>query len=346
MRRILLFLFLICLIGCSEDSPKNFFNGNIRTVEFPNKVSLKGEFIDVDSIGIGCVEIFTPYLFLTTYRLPYFTKVYKLNNYEFLSDYFYQGQGPEEFLSFGIIKKQYPYLWVNDYKNKRISLINAEKTFNTELVCIEKVLNYKKVVDPFNVFYLNDTCLLIKDYNSVDRELYYLKYNPKNDSIEADWKFVIYNNPITYELMNKILTLADQIHPDGSKIVSITEKFNQIDIIDLNNPVESFSITTEKNIKNNYFHVNKTLDEELNRYYFSGPICTNDKIYVLYNTEKNDQVEVHIIDWKGNPLGILSLDKYLRYINVDEDNKILYGIDDDSEKLYKYDISECNLKID
>lgn len=80
MKKTQLLLYLVLLFSCSDKSTENFFNGSMRTVEFPDKISLTGEFINVDSVGIGCVEIFAPYLFLSTYRLPYFTKVYKHNS--------------------------------------------------------------------------------------------------------------------------------------------------------------------------------------------------------------------------------------------------------------------------
>ncbi|MCC8145817.1 MAG: TolB-like 6-bladed beta-propeller domain-containing protein, partial [Bacteroidales bacterium] len=66
--------------------------------------------------------------------------------------------------------------------------------------------------------------------------------------------------------------------------------------------------------------------------------------FALYNIkDEKEKVEVHIIDWNGNPVSKLVLDRYVRYITVDTENKVLYGINDVSENLYKYDISQCGI---
>ena len=220
-------------------------------------------------------------------------------------------------------------------------MLNVAEGFNDVSFQIEKTYSYKKAVDPFNVFYLNDTCLLIKDFD-INKGLYYYKYNPRTEEKIGN-DYIMYNYPLTYPLMNKILTLADAIHPDGDKIVSITEAFDQIDIINLEDALSNISVTTNKHIVD-YNYVNNTDREELKQYYFDIPYCNENAIFVLHYSEQQGQTEVHIINWTGEPIAKLYLDRKIRGMDVDEFQNCLYGIEESTEHLYKFDLRKCNLK--
>ena len=49
--------------------------------------------------------------------------------------------------------------------------VNVEKGFDRGNIEIEKVYNYQNIEDPFNLFYINDTCLIIKNFNQKKRIL-------------------------------------------------------------------------------------------------------------------------------------------------------------------------------
>lgn len=336
-------LFLILLTislfsSCSDNDKKiNFFNGQPKKIDFSEEYLLKGERIDVDTIGIGYVKVFDPYIILGTYNSPIFTQIYTYDNdYKHIGDFFNKGQGPKDFLGFNIIKKEYPYLWIKDYKNKNVSLLNIENGFSDGDFQIEKTYSYKNTIDPFNVFYINDNCLLIKDFE-IDKGLHYYKYNPlKEEKIGND--FVMYNYPITYSFMNKILTLADAMHPNGKKIVSITEAFNQIDIINLEDISLNLSVTTNNNIVD-YNNIVNT-EEELKEYYFDIPYCNENEIFALYHSEQQEQTEVHIINWNGEPIAKLYLDKKIRGFDVDVSQNYLYGIEESTDHLYKFNLEQ------
>ncbi|RNC63237.1 hypothetical protein, partial [Proteiniphilum sp. X52] len=67
-----------------------------------------------------------------------------------------------------------------------------------------------------------------------------------------------------------MLTLADAIHPNGNKIVSITEIFDQIEIINLEDISLNISVTTNNHFVN-YNHVMNTKEKKLEQYYFDIP---------------------------------------------------------------------------
>ncbi|MDR2086599.1 MAG: TolB-like 6-bladed beta-propeller domain-containing protein [Dysgonamonadaceae bacterium] len=299
----------------------------------------------MDSIGVARVETFGSYLMLINYRQPYFLQVYTAysDGYQYSGRFFRKGKGPKDFLGFQVIKKEYPCLWIQDYMNKHVKKINIEQGFDDRSFIIEKIYSYKKTVDPFNVFYLSDTCFLIKDYD-VNKGLYYLKYNPEKESISSE-EFILYNYPVTYPLMNKMLTLADVLHPRGNKIASITGVFNQIDILNLDNPDKNISVTTnQKPVK--YQDVMNTGKEDFQEYYFSYPVCNEQMIFVLYHSQDaNKPVQIHVIDWDGNPVAKLHLDKNIRDIHIDFNEKIIYGIEDESERVYKFNIKTGNFRL-
>jgi hypothetical protein len=332
---LLLFISFSCCKG--NDPTENFFKGSIKIIHFSEEYFLSGEIMNVDSIGIAEVEIFDSYLIMTNYRQPYFTQIYTYpDEYKFIGNFFHRGKGPNDFLAFTIIKKEYPYLWIKDYVNKHVKKINIEQGFDDRSFTVEKIYDYRKIIDPFNVFYLNDTCLLVKDYD-ITKGLYYLKYNPQKRSI-SDEEYIMYNYPVDYPLMNKMFTVADRIHPHRNKIVSITGVFDQIDLLDLDNPEKNTSITTSNKIIK-YRYVMNSERDSLPKYYFYS-FCNEQMIFVLYHShDPNNPVQIHVIDWEGNPVAKLHLDKNIRAIHVDFNQKVLYGIEDERERLYKFDLS-------
>lgn len=335
---ISLFLLIISLFSSCNRNHKeiNFFRGELKNIDFPETYFLEGEKILVDTLGIGYVQIFDPYIILGTYSLPYFTQIYTCSSQKHIGDFFNKGQGPKDFLSFNIIKKEYPHLWVKDYNNRIVSLLNVSEGFSDKGFEIEKTYSYKTAVDPFNVFYLNDSSLLIKDFE-INKGLHYYKYNPITEEKTGN-DLVIYNYPIDYSLMNKMLTLSDALHPNGNKIVSITEIFDQIDIINLDDLSQNISVTTNKHPVN-YSRIINTEEDELKHFYFDIPYCNENEIFVLYHSEEKEKTEVHIINWEGEAIAKLLLDKKIRGIDVDRSQKYLYGIEESTEYLYKFDLN-------
>jgi hypothetical protein len=77
----------------------------------------------------------------------------------------------------------------------------------------------------------------------------------------------------------------------------------------------------------------------MKEFYFSYPYCSNNFIFALYRNNKNNNVELHIIDWNGNPFCKLVLDRDIRVFSIDFGNGFMYGVSDMDEKIYRYDIS-------
>jgi hypothetical protein len=64
--------------------------------------------------------------------------------------------------------------------------------------------------------------------------------------------------------------------------------------------------------------------------------CSDEK----NDTKDSNNIELHIIDWEGNPIYKLFLDQRIEVFSVDFDSGFMYGISKVEEKLYRYDITD------
>jgi hypothetical protein len=334
-----LFLSIIVVVICScSDEKKSFFIGNIKAISFEKQRSVSGEYLNVDSIGVDDVTILGQYLIISIYGDPYLTQIYDLKTLGFIGNFLLKGHGPNDFGYIDIIKTAYPYFWIQDRIYENIRLINVEEIIENKQAAAKKVLHYGNIVEPFNAFYINDTCLLIKSFD-VNKGLYYFYYNPKNGILDNE--VVMYNYPVTTDLLyTKMIPLADCMKPDGSKIASISGVLDQIDILDMHHPKKSISVTTT-NYQYDYEYIKNTHSEEMKTFYFSYPYCSEKFIFALYennDTKNSNNIELHIIDWEGNPIYKLFLDQRIEVFTIDLDNGFMYGVSKFDEKLYRYDI--------
>jgi hypothetical protein len=187
-----------------------------------------------------------------------------------------------------------------------------------------------------NAFYINDTCLLLKSWlpwQDEDVACSYIKYNPVTEQITDEYR--LYSRPVTSDMaFTGFASIADCIKPDRSKIANLTFITDQIDIFDINNPDNSFSVT-----ENNH----KEILGGDREYYTRKVKCTDNLIFALYRNQENNRLEMHIIDWDGNPVCKLLLDRELFTFEID-DNGFMYGLENETERIYKYNTHQINEK--
>lgn len=343
--KLFLIIITLTLFSCRDvKERRNFFNGEFRTISFDKEYILSGEQLFVDSLGTVIVDLFDPYLIVRNRKVSginFFTKFYSLEDYKYIGEYFRMGNAPQEFRSFNVIKKEYPNLWTYDFYEKHVLKFNLEKGMDERSLILEKKYDYQSIPNTFNVFFINDTCLLIKSYNFEEKVLEYISYNPENGTKFETYKTI--NYPITDEFTFKILSMADNIHPDGSKIVFITGKFNQVDVLDLKNPRKNFSVSTANNFVP-YGYIEKTNEEELRDYYYSFPYCGDEFVAVLFDVSGDEsKSEIHVIDWTGNPLAKMKFEGRFYFITfeIDPVRKLLYGVTKEG-LVYIYDLKTCD----
>jgi hypothetical protein len=339
LKLLLLLLTAFAVYNCSNNK-KTFFIGDLKEINFEKQHSVAGEYLAIDSIGVNDVAVLGKYLITGIYGDSYLIKIYELKTLDFIGKFLLKGQGPNDFGEINIIKKKYPYFWVQDRINKNIKCLNIEEIIANRQSAATKVLRFNNIVDPFTAFHVNDTCLLIKSFD-IDKGLYYFYYNPDNDVRSGEVK--MYNYPVTYDILSaNMIPLADCMKPDGSKIVSLSGVLDQIDILDIRYPAKSISVTTT-NYQSNYEHIKNTDSDDMKTSYFSYPDCSDKIIFALYennNTKRLNNIELHVIDWEGVPISKLLLDQRIEIFSIDFENAFMYGISKVEEKLYRYDIKD------
>lgn len=342
MKKIkLLFLLIVVSVLCScSGGKKSFFIGDIKVISFEKQCSIQGEHLNIDSIGVSGVNILGRYLIVQIYGSHYLTQIYDLETLDLIGDFLLKGHGPNDFGYIDIIKKEYPYFWVQDRLYENVQLINIEEIIGNKQTTAKKKLRYDNIVEPLNAFYINDTCLLIKSFN-VDKGLYYFYYNPQKSILSNE--VIMYNYPITSDILyGKMIPLADCMKPDGTKIVSISGILDQIDILDIHYPEKSISVTTT-NYQYDYKYIKNVRSDEMKTFYFSYPYCSDKFVFALYENEDVSpphNIELHIIDWDGNPLQKFSLDQRIGFFSIDFDSGYMYGVSEIEEKLYRYNIKD------
>ncbi|WP_106829739.1 hypothetical protein [Parabacteroides pacaensis] len=335
MKRLFLFISVFILFSC-EIQEKNSFRGNMRcAVTFNKDIFLESKMdTEIDTIGPLQIDFFLPYIITTVYRSPYFAKIYNDQLKEDLGYYFSKGLGPKEFLSFGILnQRQENPLWVQDYVNKRLYNIDLLETIKEKDASIKKRISYKEIEDPLQLFYFSDSLFLIKSFEN-QKGLMYRWYNPIQKNFVKN-EILLYKEVLVQKDLNNIMTLADCLKPDGSKIASLTGSLNQIDILDLKDNRLNLSFTTGKQV----ITLQDVQEGRINDYYLSLPRCNDHLIFALFqNKQNNNSKEIHVISWSGEPLYRLCIKEDLRDFNINWNTKILYGIDS-NDIIYKYDIS-------
>ncbi|MDR1339981.1 MAG: TolB-like 6-bladed beta-propeller domain-containing protein [Prevotellaceae bacterium] len=330
IRLLLLSIVVTALNNCSDK--KNFVTGSMKTIHFDKEYTVAGEHLSsIDSIGVSRVMVLGQYLIQHIYSQKCFVKIYDLQNMNFTGDFLYKGKGPGEVLSAVFDHVKFPYLWIDDINNRNLKIIDIPETVNDGQASIKSTIKYSYdgFADPEKVLYVNDTLLWVKSFDRDRETMSYFKYNPVEKKIRDEIK--LYNYPITSDIRyQKMTVLCDCIKPDGSKIVMSTGDLDQLDIIDLAHPGKSISLTQRDHLFD-YEYIKYS--ENMKTFYSGYPSCSDRFIYVLYRS-----YEIHIIDWDGNSVCKLLLDRKLRDCTIDFDSGFMYAVSNTDEKTYRYDI--------
>ncbi|MDR1170266.1 MAG: TolB-like 6-bladed beta-propeller domain-containing protein, partial [Prevotellaceae bacterium] len=121
----------------------------------------------------------------------------------------------------------------------------------------------------------------------------------------------------------------------GSKIVSSAGCLDQLDILDIVHPDKSISVT-ENDYLFDYEYIKSLGDNSKDFYLFS--CCSDNLICASYY--RSNIMEIHIMDWNGNPVCKLILDRKIKDFTVDFDNGFMYTVSLGEERIYRYDIRD------
>jgi len=171
----------------------------------------------------------------------------------------------------------------------------------------------------------------------------YLRINHKSNEIEKQYN--IFTNFVTNEnakhINGEFFHSIDLIKPDKSKIVMGMYMLAQINILDVKTgEVKGFRISRTPDF--NYF---KGSVDKL-KIYYNNLVVDNDYIYLVSVDKKYIDIResvdsniIHVFDWNGNFYKKLFLDNPIDFIEIDSENRLLYGINLSREEIFQNKLS-------
>jgi hypothetical protein len=290
----------------------------------------------------------------------YLFTVYSLDSLKKLGDLVAKGGGPNEFPTsarFDYVSKMgdTSYFWAHDLNKPILSKININKSIEKGETVVEDTTALPIDESFVTAFKFSDEKIVGRSGNTVP-DMGRLKiYNPKEKAIS---KLVPFFPKVEYSRtddefmvtkLNSIYVGSLTVKPDGTKIASAMNSFNQIDIFDTNAELlvsikDDFS-EGEKRIEQ--YLKDGNLDWNHLMGYYADICSTEDFVFALFRNqlwedygEKMIPVTIRVFDWEGEPIAELKVPDYLYSIAIDEQNGYLIGFSYHQEKVMRYDIQD------
>ncbi|MBE6288329.1 MAG: hypothetical protein E7099_09140 [Mediterranea massiliensis] len=314
------FLFLTC---CMNNA--GITNGNVIYIQqFEREEELEGEKLEyIDSFGFMGCELVYPYLLLNLYKQSEFIALYHLEKEEYIGLFFSKGEGPEEFLAFNIVNRiNNGSVWIDDPIRRKLKEYVFMDTINAVKAIEQNVIEYREENDVYSIFPIKDESFVYKAF--AENKGVYLKTKKR--------EIYPYKEVFTRNDMNRTSQLADCINTEGTKWVSLSGVFDQIDIISLSDEEKSISVTTATSLTSWETYRNKN-EEDLMEYYLTLPRCNDSYIAALHN--QNGNKEIILIDWSGNGICRWKIKENIIDFCIDWERNKLYGVTED-ENIYCY----------
>ena len=306
--------------------------------EFDKIIHLKSEPFELfKQPCVSSINLIDRYIFLIDQCEENFIHLYDAENYKYYGSFGHKGEGPKEFIFPEIYNQGYLdeadslHVLIYDDIKKRLADVNVNNVMygsrqdfklyhpgQDGSVSNFLSLNNSRFVGIFaehpNRFFIND--LKAGDLKS-------FKDLPENDiTVPKGEEFVVFRNII-------------RAKPDGSAFVSALDLFPQIDIFDLDGNKTATHALAEKNERLNLNTPVKPLPYKAMHYYM-GLFVSNRYIYALnWNISQQEFIDdvdvpgqIHVFDWKGNPIIQYQLDQKIAAIIVDEKKQLIIGIND------------------
>lgn len=346
-----IFLLLLLLIGCSDSK-----NQKIKTIkEFPKEISLDYTLIHTPNIlfYLGNMLMTDSLLITIDLKADTIFRTFITPGIVYKNGYVLRGAGPSEEVLAD------PFFQVENYNEIIYKSLTNIKSLIFQKDLSKAQLNYTiklpgELFELSHILKLNDTLIIgwmwnqssKKEFISYSTETFITKeFGPKYSEIGDKIP-----NKIKTSIFSKISTLK----PDKTMFASAYDKIQLLRIFDSDGSLHKEirfkdktkipeELITEKVSQNNMEHL-KTFYQRVQ--------STDKYIYALYSgrslgsiTNKNNQTpdfcdEIHILDWEGNPILKVKLNKLFSLFAVSpkDDFIICYSLMN-SNTLYKFDIS-------
>ena len=238
-------------ISCNQKISDIYFTENIKNVN-PHKVesiTLDGDLVLNDMIGIGNFETTNQYLCLFTTPLDTLFHLYSLDG-SYLAAFGIKGQGPNDFGSVranGIknTEQGQEYLWINDVNAASLKRLNITESIKKNQCIVDSIIRITPM--SINAFYSNNHSIIQEIMTPNNFELVI----KKNEEVQKEELYKI-NTPHPFNTYKNTM----RHNSDLNMLISAMVSINQINFLNLRTK-ERYSIcvgehTNMENIYSNF----------------------------------------------------------------------------------------------
>lgn len=323
---------LLCISLFTACTGKSILkDSEIRYIQnFPFTQTISGEKINLELLGVSTFFIIDTFLITKNHNMDYYLTIYSLNHLYKIKSFIPHGRGANEFLDFTYCDyyqkdSNQIHLYFTDINQRALFEFDLTQSLAQGKTITSPLANFRSVY--FKTKYKNGMTIYSRTYDPVKKELSYVRHNLQDSVFE---RFILYEN--INDLSHNKVGSADKIKPNFTKLAQAMIQFDQINIIDFKNR-KNISITTS-----NHFTQQSDNNNQEPIIYYSDLACSNEYIYALYPKQpitqwsvKEKKSEIQVFTWEGEAVCKILIPEYLLYIQVDKENKLLYGLNANEE---------------
>lgn len=374
MNKSLIFAFIsmcVLLTNCNQSNvDKKYFNGEIHLINDLTQVEkLEATEFDIEGVYNGHIVVYDSLLFyypLQQLTTKHFYEIYNLKNDSLLGNFCFRGRGPDETVGIAPICNLYSdkgslKTLLYAANEKRLIEWNISKSLVTNTTVNDTIIPYTWMVDNHTaiynrIFHLNDTAIFVEapprytddSWEKVSLPVYEKRTIFTNKKLRSYPVFI--DTPKSEESKSfsheSILYTYSCVKPDSKKIAQSVMYLQQINIIDLETgDVKGFRIKGTPGFSIFEKDINKVKTN------YSSLEADNNYIYALYRevsahiSDTTTTSQLHIFNWNGNLIRKYDLGQIVKLITLDPVNNILYGRNNATEKMYRYDLNKKQINI-
>lgn len=330
------------LVYCNENRDEN--GADFIVADFPKEISLSSEELEISSVllKISRIEVIDSFFVVYQKRSDTIFSIFQLPDLKHLYSFGKKGNGPYEFnLAFATTFKS--------VHGSESAFAMGNKMNNVQYYKVNDLLNnnstpYKiaKLPPKLNGFraitYLGDSLIFGAPYGTNDMDLF--KYNTNDKLLEM---FIEYPDDYPYmdnDAKRRLYGCYMAVKPDNTEFARTYANMGKIELYYANDN-DPFVISYKnfpplrENLK--LSKSSKVQNSNGEEKIFSWGIRANNRyIYVQVFDEVYTKVagsggplqsfvpQIHVFDWKGNPIAKLQLDSNFIVFDIDSEGKYLY----------------------
>lgn len=347
---LIFFLFAACHEGGTYFGGETFLVKDSLPVD-----SLVGEKIEFDSVNNGLLSVCDSLLFFMSHR----SRDYQFTCFDrhghYVASFAPKGRGNKEFLNLTPIIQSYEE---QGERKALLTAINEEKAvvFNITKSVLERKTVYdtifalkwrnKSTRSFISIFWdAQDNILAFKQPEQMNLKAYryslpqWYVIDPKTDEILRKYdlfKTAIYN-PVAEQINGHFFSSFNLLNEERTKIVMFMPLLPQINILDLETgKLQGIRLSGYPDFKD-LATENKTFRE-----YYGFSAIDRNYIYALWldkdytKIEQNKSCFVYVFNWTGELKYKLYLPEPINQIQVDEKNRLLYGVNLQMDEVFRY----------